>query len=273
MIIPFNKPVGKTSFWAVEHFKKIYPKQKIGYVGTLDPMAEGLLLMLVGSDTKRCLELTNLPKEYEFEVVLGIGTDTGDVLGFPEKAWKIREIRPCLPNAKPLGDAGLEIGEIDEKAKSVVAGFMGEYLQTVPGFSAIKSGGKKLHEISRKKALLESDLPKRLVKINKITLLNLSAISLQDLKEEIFKRLDLLVNYGNQFRKPDVVKQWNEFFKEYEKSGTPVLLTVAKIRVEVSKGTYIRSLATDVGKKIGIPYSFCLSIKRTKVGDYILEKN
>jgi len=252
MIIPYYKPIGKTSFSAILEFKKKFKGEKIGYVGTLDPMAEGLLLILTGTDTKRCQELTNLKKEYEFEVVFGLATDSGDVLGLVEEGGGVNK-----------GYRGNK-GDIEKKAlEKVLAHFVGEYLQTVPAFSSVKVAGKKLHEVSRSKKLPKPALPKRSVNIYKTTLKNFYCVPYPTLRIGIFKRLNTLEGAGKYFRKDEVVKRWEEWFDLDLSNFKNFKLPVAKIKVTVSKGTYIRSLAEDIAKKLNT-CGMCLSICRTK---------
>ena len=284
MIINYYKPLGKTSFSVIKEFKEKYPGEKVGYVGTLDPMAEGAMVILTGSDTKRCEELVKLPKEYEFDVVFGVSTDSGDVLGLVDDKFRIKSLEPaCAGRLR----SKLRVKNFREILKT----FLGEYQQTVPAFSSVKVKGRKLHEVSRKKHILKNDLPKRPVNIHEIALLKFYTLPYSDFEKEIFGRLGQLGVFGKYFRIDEVVKRWKEYFAVQKAAGMPdapfadfrllsgrdrksgagvprrsiAKCQIATIRADVSKGTYIRSLAEDIGEKLGVS-AMCLSIRRTKVG-------
>src|SRR3989344_2680302 len=81
-VLVVNKPLGVTSFDVIRDLKKKFPGEKIGHAGTLDPLASGVLICLVGSDaTKRQSEFMECDKEYIFDVLFGFETDTYDILG------------------------------------------------------------------------------------------------------------------------------------------------------------------------------------------------
>jgi tRNA pseudouridine55 synthase len=124
-----DKPVGYSSFQMVRLYKRLH--KKVGHAGTLDPFASGLLLILVGNATKKFNEIQTLQKEYRGAMVMGIVSDTYDISGRLES----RE-NTCCPVSW-------------EKLKQVAAGFVGEFDQVPPPFSALKRRGKKLYELSR----------------------------------------------------------------------------------------------------------------------------
>jgi len=238
-----------TSRQVVDAVKKDYPNEKVGYVGTLDPMANGLLLIVTGKDTKRVEELVSLPKEYEFKVLFGIKTDSGDILGKNLK-FKIKNLKLNITFAK---------------LNTTIKFFRGNLVQTVPLFSSIKYKGRELHKWGREGKINDVGLLKRKVTIHEIELLNFYSLPHSAFKNMVFSKLALLdVKSGKMFRLDEVLESWQNFFKVF-KSGLPY--PVAKIRATVSRGTYIRSLAEDIGKRLGAD-SMCLSIKRTKVGSY-----
>ena len=124
-----------------------------------------------------------------------------------------------------------------EKIKSVLSEFLGEYEQTVPAFSAVKHKGKPLYKYARRGEKV--DLPKRKVEIKEIELLDL------DIKSRAFDRV----------AKPG-------FEKPYPR---------LKIRVVCSSGTYMRQLAIDIGKRLGVP-AVAVELRRTRVGNYTLDE-
>jgi tRNA pseudouridine(55) synthase len=133
-IILVDKPVGWTSNDVVRFLKGKLQPCKVGHAGTLDPFATGLLLVLVGSATKKFSELLNLKKEYEMEVCFGEERDTDDITG---------EVVSQYRGEVLLGR------DIIEKVLS--EHFLGKIIQTPPKYSAIKIGGKRAYDLSRKK--------------------------------------------------------------------------------------------------------------------------
>jgi tRNA pseudouridine55 synthase len=125
-----DKPLGITSFKAISKIKKILNVKKIGHCGTLDPLATGLLLVLIGKATKLQNKFMSQDKIYSFSFLLGTVSDTGDLDG------KIIEQN--------------NFDDIDiEKIKNAVRKFKGEIFQIPPMYSALKHNGKKLYELAR----------------------------------------------------------------------------------------------------------------------------
>jgi tRNA pseudouridine55 synthase len=203
-IVLFNKPKNYTSFQIVEFFKKKTEK-KVGHGGTLDPLAEGLLILGIGEYTK---ELSKFLKEsiktYIAEIILGARSTTYDREG---------------PRTRTEFGAGQ--GNIEpEKIKEVVNSFIGEIEQIPPPFSAVKIKGKPAYLLARKGKKVE--LKPRKVKIYDIKILDYN---------------------------------W------------PTL----KIEVICSSGTYIRSLANDIGEKLGCG-GYLNELKRTKINEFKVEQ-
>ena len=151
-IIIVNKPKGLTSRDVVNKACKILNTKKIGHTGTLDPIATGVLVLCCGKATKLVELLTCDDKEYIATVRLGVLTDTLDIDGNIIKQGMVHICRKNLIN--------------------VLNSFIGEYMQEVPIYSAVKINGKKLYEYARENKTV--NLPKRLVKIKKIELLKLN---------------------------------------------------------------------------------------------------
>ena len=146
-----NKEKGYTSRDVVNKLNKILDTKKIGHTGTLDPLASGVLVCLIGKYTKLVPIITEEEKEYIAEIKLGIKTDTLDVTG----------------NV-------LEKGNIPKLSKdeiiSVLNSFIGVYKETVPLYSAVSVNGKRLYEYAR--SGLEVKLPEREVYIKEISLIS-----------------------------------------------------------------------------------------------------
>ena len=202
-IILINKEKGISSFQEIQRVRRKLNIKKIGHAGTLDPLATGLLVVLINSATKLSDYLLNLDKEYLVEVIVGIGTNSYDLDG---EIISKKEVKEEL--------------NIDDTLKS----FLGEYMQEVPIFSAISQDGEKLYKKARRGEDVE--LPQRLVEIKSIE------------------------------RVGDVIYQDNK--------------AIFSFLTTVSKGTYIRSLVNDLGKKLNYPATVS-NLCRTKISDFDLK--
>ena len=129
-IVNIKKEKGFTSHDVVAKLRGIVGQKKIGHTGTLDPDATGVLPVCLGKATKLCDMLTDKNKTYETVMLLGKTTDTQDISGtvlFEEKVDGIDE----------------------ETVKKCISGFVGDYMQVPPMYSALKVNGKKLYELAR----------------------------------------------------------------------------------------------------------------------------
>ncbi len=158
-VINVYKESGYTSFDVVAKLRGILKQKKIGHTGTLDPMAEGVLMVCLGKGTKLVDMITSGTKEYEASMRLGISTDTEDITG---------EIL-CKK------DVPEELSE--EAVIDVIHSFVGKYNQIPPMYSAIKKDGKKLYEYARNGIEIEREpRPVEIFAIDNITV-NLPDIS------------------------------------------------------------------------------------------------
>lgn len=131
-----NKPVGRTSFHLVASLRRILGVKKIGHAGTLDPFADGVMVMLIGRNfTRLSDQFLCDDKEYLTQVHLGISTDTFDLEG------QVLQKSDRVPSLEEL--------------KQALSYFQGEILQTPPMFSAKKINGQKLYELARKGKVVE----------------------------------------------------------------------------------------------------------------------
>lgn len=154
-IINLDKPAGLTSARAVDRVKRLLPRgTKIGHAGTLDPFATGVLLLLIGKATKACERLMDAPKQYECTLKLGFTTPT-----FDPESDEVRFadlVRP--PSVEQIADA--------------LTAFNGTIMQRPPAYSAIKIGGRRAYDLTRKGA--EVELEPRQVQVYSIKLLDYS---------------------------------------------------------------------------------------------------
>ena len=192
-----NKPVGITSFKLVYIIKKKLNVKKVGHCGTLDPLASGLMIVLVGKYTKLQEKFMKQDKVYLATIKLGIKTDSGDLDG------------------KIISQSDYShIKKID--IKNALNSFIGKISQIPPMYSALKVNGKKLYELARKGITIE--------------------------------------------RKPREITIYNIDFLDFKKD-------TFSIRIKCSSGTYIRTLAEDIGKKINTD-TVLINLVREEIGNY-----
>lgn len=200
-LINLDKPIRMSSAQAVGAVRHCLGRgTKVGHAGTLDPLATGVLLLMVGKATKRCEELMSSPKEYIATVRLGATTVTLDT-DTPETVD---------PLAAPV---------TEQQVREALGRFVGELQQMPPVYSALKIDGRPAYELARKGR--EVTLASRLVRIDSVELLRY---------------------------------EWPEL----------------TIRVACGRGTYIRSLARDIGAALGTT-GYLVALQRTRVGDYRIE--
>lgn len=147
-VIVVNKEKDMTSFDVVNEISHLFGIKKVGHTGTLDPMAEGILIICIGKATKIVELLTAKDKEYIAGVKLGIKTDSYDITGNILDTKEVKDI---------------------ENLEEVILSYKKTYLQEVPIYSAVKVDGKKLYEYARNNK--EVELPKKEVTIKEIELL------------------------------------------------------------------------------------------------------
>lgn len=133
-ILLIDKPIGITSHDVVDFIRRRFGIKKVGHGGTLDPLATGLLIIMLGKATKLSQSIINLTKEYLAEMTLGFSTSTGDLSG------------EIIEEAKVHAYLRLSKYEIEEAFKH----FIGEIEQIPPMYSALKFKGKRLYKLARK---------------------------------------------------------------------------------------------------------------------------
>lgn len=213
-VLAINKPRGMSSHGVVARLRRLTGIKRIGHAGTLDPLARGVLIMLIGrSATKRQAEFMSGVKEYEAEITFGSVSDTYDAEGpFHQKA-----------SLEQLGAL------TEEKIRALIPQFVGEIQQKPPLYSAIKRAGKPLYAYARqgKESELE-EIQARPVQIDDIELVQFVP-------------------------------------------ATPPFPPTVRLRIVCQKGTYIRSIAHDMGEVLGVG-AYLSDLLRTRVGDFTLDK-
>lgn len=246
-ILLLNKPVGMTPLDCIRDFvskNPAYENVTLGYAGRLDPMAEGLLVVLVGDENKKRESYLGLDKEYEVEVLFGVGTDTYDVMGLIIQTGH-KEVRRS-------------------DIERVMSVFEGDIVQEYPPYSSKTVHGKPLYAWAREDRLNEIQIPQEHRSIREILCRDVKKIPFQDAEKIIEDRLDSVVS--GDFRVPEIREAWKNYFAQMQ---SDVCMSVASLTVACSSGTYMRTLAHEIGKAVGT-CAIALSIKRTRVGDFQL---
>ena len=223
----------------------------MAYAGRLDPMAEGLLLVLLGDECKVQEKYHNLDKEYEFEVLFGVSSDTADVLGL------------------------LELSKVSEVTKNdikmVIREMVGEVELPYPHFSSKTVQGKPLHVWKLEGRIGEIQIPTKRSMIYKLELTEFKTTSAQEVFEYASEKIETIPKViqeskalGNDFRREHVRLCWQKFIDTNEPATT---YYIAKFTCIASSGTYMRTLAEVIARELkttGLAYS----INRTKIGIY-----
>ena len=200
-VLLVDKPIGMTSHDVVYRLRRKLQIQRIGHAGTLDPLATGLLIMLVGKATKISQYLMSVDKVYEGEITLGVRTNSQDAEG------EVMETRP-VPALT------------EEALRTAMKGFIGDQYQTPPMFSAVKIGGVPLYKKAREGEEVARE--PRFIRVAAFDLLSFA---------------------------------------------TPKLT----FRLACTKGTYVRTVANDLGEKLGCG-AHLSALRRTGSGKFDLSQ-
>ena len=243
IILPLDKPwrwtsadlVRKVKYAVFKHFGSKHIK--VGHAGTLDPLATGVLLVCVGKATKQADALQAHEKEYVAGVSFGATTPSYD---------REKEIDARFP-LEGVDAASLE---------AVFPRFLGDQMQVAPLFSAKSVDGVRAYETARKR--LREGLPVEDGNILKASPIHISALELLDFCDGVPE---------NEWQRPDASALQRILVNDL--AGGEGLRT-ATLRVQCSKGTYIRALARDLGEALGTG-AFLSSLRRTRSGDFRVE--
>ena len=252
-----NKPEGSTPLEALEQLrveKGIVKDVPMTYAGRLDPMAEGLLLILVGDECKKKDEYLGLDKEYEVEVLLGVGSDTGDVLGKLKTVESKQKI--VISKQKIIDAVKLLIGKRSEK---------------YPAFSSRTVNGKPLFMHARNIAeqgesikLVNAEMPEKEIEIYSADFINMHEISLDELVQTAKERI---AKVKGDFRQEKILDSWEKMLSTNLNAFQK--FQIVQLRIRSSSGAYMRTLAQKLGESLEIS-ALAWKIKRTKIGDYTL---
>ncbi len=236
------KPPYCTPLQAIDLFRKKYPKYKsavLGYAGRLDPLAEGLLLILINEENKLRKKYELLPKIYTCDALFGFTTDTYDYMGIINK-----QIQESKKNILPM-------------ILEIVPTLIGRQEQKYPIFSSARFEGKPLYYWARQNRI-DIPIPKKKIEIYDINLLKSDFIKLSMFSQFAIDGISQVI--GN-FRQDSIIQQWKKHLQNDQS-----LFTV-KLKIQCSSGTYVRGIVHDLGSKIGTG-AIAYNIKRTHIGEF-----
>ncbi len=226
-------------------------KIPLAYAGRLDPMAEGKLLVLIGESCKKLKDYYSLNKEYEVEILFGLKSDSGDILGLVE--------RDFMENFKEK-----EIKEMNFK----IMKRKGRWKMKYPVFSSKTVLGKPLFLWKLEGKINEIKIPEKEVEIYDLKIISWKKKKIKDIKKEVFARISKIKKVeekskelGNDFRRVDILKNWERVLADFSDND---FFWILKIRTKVSSGTYMRKLAEEIGKDFG-KHALAYSIRRKKI--------
>ena len=234
-VLNLYKKVGWTPLETIEKFKSRNPKyggKRMGYAGRLDPMAEGVLLVLVGEENKKIAQYMGFDKEYVAEILLGFSSDSNDVLGVAERGVGMNENIGSSAKETRGNSAGREIesgartldikngGEFEKELKKKIKGFVGKYEQKIPKYSSYRVKGKPMFHYARKGVEVEE--VKKNVLIKKVKVNSIYQITSSRLLKYI---VDKVGKVNGDFRQLEVLENWGRLLKGDEslthKSSNP----------------------------------------------------
>ena len=246
-VLNLYKRKSETPLQTIERYVAAHPEYKsvkMTYAGRLDPMAEGVLVVLAGEKNKEREAYTRLDKDYEFEFILGVETDTFDALG------------------KIMG-AHASASATEQNVAETLSEYKGTFQQTYPAYSSKVVDGKQLFQYAREGKLSTIELPEHEVEVSRIELLGVASVSRDAFKKGIFDPISAL---KGDFRQDIILEGWEDYL---DSSAAPEEFKVYKARVTCGSGFYVRQLVSDICRDLGTG-AVTVSILRTRVGDFKL---
>ncbi len=266
-IINVYKKTGETPLDCINNIKKVDQELRfvpMTYAGRLDPLAEGVLIVLTGDMCHKKDEYLSLTKEYELDVLFGFKTDTYDVMGKileEDSSGKLFEKSSGAVEGSLSQTISNNLSsDFISKIQKVLPEFIGRIKQLYPPYSSRTVKGKPLFEWAREGKIDEIEIPSHDVYVENIEIIGQTTICgqilLGDIKEKISK-------VSGDFRQEEIHMDWQNSLQSKEQ----IEFLVVKLKIICGSGVYVRSIANELGKKLGIP-ALALKIVRTKVGEY-----
>lgn len=237
------KKLGETPNQCLMRFKmhnKDFSGVPLTYAGRLDPLAEGLLLVLSGDEIQEKNTYLDLKKGYVFEMLWGLSTDTNDVLGMVTKS------ESSIPTT-------IEV-------KKSLENYVLKFEQKYPAYSSKPVNGLPLLEWARSGKLHEIEIPSHEVEIFNVEHISRRHILGVDLLNEVKSKIKLVVG---DFRQKEILNKWIEVLvNDLEKE-----FTIDQVLVTVSSGFYVRQFISDFADSFDAK-AIAFHIKRNHIGDF-----
>lgn len=236
------KPAGYTPLQLIDALRAkdtSLANTPIVYAGRLDPMADGVLLLLSGEDRHRKDEFLTFEKTYRATFLFGASSDSFDALG-----------RITLGSESD-----------PEKVKKHLQRLLGSHALPYPAYSAYKVQGKPLHWWASEGRLEELNVPVKQMHVQHLENISISRVDSNEIRKDVTDRIALI---QGSFRQSETLSDWQRVLSQ---EGS---FLIASATLTVTSGTYIRSLAQLLGEEIGCG-ALLLRLTRTSVGPYALE--
>jgi tRNA pseudouridine(55) synthase len=256
--VVLDKREGETPLECVEAWRKnrtLPPTLPLAYAGRLDPMASGKLLVLIGEECKAQTAYHRLDKEYQVQILLGIGSDTGDILGTVREAKKLPE--------------KLE----DSTIRTLCRRYRRQLTLPYPIYSAKPVAGKPLHVWASEGRIREINIPTyeatiyRLYQRGEVTTISRDSVcrhALQRIELPTTTVADGRKTAGNDFRREAVRAAWKTIKANGQPDDPFYLVTIT---CTASSGMYMRTLSELIARDLGTE-GLAYRIIRTKIGRY-----
>lgn len=248
MIIPIYQRLGQSSHRLAQSVGEKLGKPAT-HTGTLDPMAEGVLIVLTGEDRLHKSAYSKWQKTYQFSNIWGVTTDSLDVLGL------VTEWQPMEQSS--------EVAQLESAARAVIPQLVGQRHQIMPAFSAKRISGESYFDMAKRGDPVPTIT--QTITIHSLELLRIETITSAQILTHVS---DKISKVSGDFRQEACLARWH-------KKLTP-LLTNSSItwpvfhwQATVSHRTYIRALVNEISQLVGTP-STTFSITRTHNGEYLL---
>ena len=242
------KPFGYTPLRALQQAKLQLPQYanaKLGAAGRLDPMAEGLLLVMVNEENNQQSDYIGLDKKYQIELLLGLSTDSYDLLGLPA----VTSLSPNPPSTTALQQA--------------IQQHVGTIIQPFPPYSAARVNGRPLYWWARNNQLSTIEIPSMSRDVYSINIDEIYTISTNKLLDEIIYKISQI---NGDFRQQLIIKSWQDNLSKHTHTSWPVV----QLTIHASSGTYMRSIVHSIGQNLGLGAT-TKHILRTQIGPHHLD--
>lgn len=258
----FWKKWGETPLEALSRLRLERPElhdETLSYAGRLDPAAEGVLLVLIGDDMNaRRAEYMSLNKIYEIEVLLGVATDTADMLG-------------VVKNLSSAGDMYADVSVREKSQRNIsiediVQQFVGTHEWEYPAYSSKAVDGKPLFKWAQNGILQNIVIPRRTMTFYSIEKTDDSCIKKISALDIVTRAYKLADTVHGDFRQEEIKKSWDEWQKNISKIDE-TQFALMSLRVSCASGAYMRTLAEKIGEYYGVP-ALAYSIKRIAIQGY-----